>query len=199
MRTLSAILLPLLLWMSGCNASGGAVNHTISSWKRDVELYVTQQGHGDLNCLRDANVVDGRREFSAITPARGGTDVVGVLLGPRTVADRSWMFYLVGTVKQNTKLSAPLPHDTQVREMHLIAVSALDSGFTWAMSSQSAEATAQYLASQTSRAASSGAASRATVFPADGDSFSLQLASDVATATVQPSGATWTLKLPAKP
>jgi len=205
-RLLIALLLASVV-LTGCNAQGGAVNNTLASWKKDVEQYVTTQGHGDLNSLRDADVVDGRREFGAVTTASGGTDVTGVLLGRRTVANRDWMFYLVGVVKENSKLSAPLPHDTQVKEIHLVAVANDGGGFTWAMSqdNENTAAVKRYTAAQTHESESSARASGtpkrgpATLFPSDEDSFSLQIAGNIATATVQPSGATWTLALPAKP
>jgi hypothetical protein len=57
---------------------------------------------------------------------------------------------------------------------------------------------AQYLASQTARSQSAGGGTRQfTIFPADDDSFALEVSGNTAAATVHPSGATWTLALPA--
>jgi hypothetical protein len=88
-----------LILAAGC----GRVT-TIAEWQREVEQFVTIEGNGDLNVLRDTENASGRRIMAVHGSAnpKSSTDVVGVVLGPRQVDNRLAYVFLLATVSKGT-------------------------------------------------------------------------------------------------
>jgi len=110
--TLAGLLAATLL-AGGCASPSGRADFAI--WQTRFEEHVARTGHGDLNVLRVAapdspvpmfNVLGGAEPEDSI-------DHAGLLVGRRTAADRTWYFFLVGTIEA-----------WQIRAIRLVAVSA---------------------------------------------------------------------------
>ena len=97
-RTLALIALTAAL-SAGCSTTS-----TIPQWQKEVEDFVNIEGNGDLNALRDAHNASGRRIMAVHggeDPAKS-TDVVGIVLGPRTFDNRPAYVFLVGIIERGT-------------------------------------------------------------------------------------------------
>jgi hypothetical protein len=173
----------ILLFTTGCSTGGAHVD--TATWQRNVETYVTDVGRGDPVVLRDVRYKD-RPAFAQIGhPVPGeSTDVVGLLLGPRTVNARPSLVYLVATldrqVLQEMRLAVLQPITSQGRPTQ----------FKWILGNKDDAALKKYRDHQRRR---TGA--KTDTFPADADAFDLTVNPTAVTATEKASGATWTLPL----
>jgi hypothetical protein len=157
---------------------------TIPMWQRDVELYVRSEHAGDSVALRDVTLPDSRRGFAVIgdPSPHDATDVYGVLLGYRPVADHNWFIYLVGQVKQ-----------LEVADIRLAAVTFDGVKPMWRMTAADDPALQQYVHARNSAAATPFPPS--SPFPLPEDRFRLDVNGSVIAAVHEASSATWTLDL----
>jgi hypothetical protein len=190
---LTALLCPLLAWVTGCSTPGVSVS--LDTWKESVEQHVREVGMGDPVVLRDA-AYKGRPAFAQIghPVASEGTDAVGVLLGHRPILGRPSFIYLVGLV--------PKEHveDIRVAVLQPITSQGGETQFKWLMSPRNAESLRKYTAFRQElyrkRFPDGGSPPPAyTSFPAEEDAFDLAVAPDRVTVTHPPSAAQWNLSV----
>jgi hypothetical protein len=152
-----------------------------------VQAYVVDEGNGDLNSLRTANVDPGRpgfRIFSADN-VEESTDFAGVLVGVQQSPTRLWYVYVVGEVTKE-----------QLKGTRLAALSQTDGQFLWQMGQDDGVATAAYRQHHERGRAASGNPSQAILtFPNAGDQFELQNGGETITVRETSSGAQWTMSV----
>jgi len=186
---LSETFLPLtclLLLATGCSSSN------IQPWQKSVEAYVSSNG-GDADALRDVTLSDFQHGFAlngGLDP-RNSTDVRGVLLAHKTVADRPWFIYVVGVVK-----------DEKVDDLRVAALSMVNGSAVWSVSNHNSPALKLYRdwgwREWHQRASEkSPIPPQYTTFPREADVFDIVIQGTLAQVTHTPSGARWTCDLTA--
>jgi len=197
-----AIATAVILPTSGCTTPTA-----IESWQSSLERFVAEQGHGDLNVLRRADRPPSESDFGLIGATTAGfpfvaprrTDANGVLLGHRTIADRSWFVYLVGMVEyRGWFVNWALDH-SRVMDIRLIALSEREGEFTWMTSEPDAAALERYCGPQRERWRQSDpsradATDAPSVFPTDADEFQLTVEKDTVRVVDRHSDAVWRLE-----
>ncbi len=191
----------VLVSLLGALAGGCAAPDPLLRWQSALESYVRQHGNGDLSVLRTAG--DARSRY-APRPAlatfgendvprgfAGGQDVLGVLLGCRTVADRTWYVYLVAVCDQDATTTPGTPRGA-IRDIRLVAVRDERGTLDWRVSAPSDGALEIYRRSPA--VAPAGGTAR-MLFPRAVDVFRLHVDQQTLRASEQHSGASWTLML----
>ena len=171
---------------TGCTRQVG-----LSTWQDSVERYVRDQGDGDPASLRDVTLPDSRRGFAAIGDPNpeSSSDVYGVLLGHRELADRHWFIYLIGHVR-----------NLAVVDIRIAAVSFRQEDISWLMGANDSDQLANYCAfhqdEYTARFAPLAPPQSRSSFPQPGDVFDMAIDPPDVVVTHQGSGATWRLGIP---
>lgn len=194
-RFSATTLLLVPVWISGC-----ATQQPVEAWKIRVTRYISEQGNGDPNVLRDladARARDAVRpdrvmigEFGVKGPARGGTtpvyDVQGILIGHYRAADRFWFVFLVGVLRQQT--SGP----PVIEDVRLAAMTAIGRELRWVVSDPDDIATRRYI----SPSSTAPADPAYRIFPKATDLYRTVVQEDRVNVFEDRSGANWNLRLP---
>jgi hypothetical protein len=182
--TLALILSPLA---GGCTSK----HVTLPQWQKSVETYITKEGAGDPNILRDVTWHDTQHGFVVLGAPRAdeGTDARGALLGHRMADGKGWYVFLVGIVKQN-----------QVQDIRLAALSVNAGKYRWLISPKDDTAFQAYRQynDRLWRERFPGRAKpppEYATFPREEDDFELTVESNAFVAVHKASGARWTLPL----
>ena len=182
-----AILLAGLLITPGCGSSV-----SVSEWQSSLDQFAADYANDDLSFLREVDGASSQRTFSIIgasTPEKS-TDITGVLLGRRTIADRQWLIFLIGRVKAR-----------QVEDIRL-ALRTDDSGAPkWIVSHDNSDALRQYReqrdkAWRTLHPDRDSPPVHAFEFPAEEDLFQFDVNGREVIATHESSGARWVVNVP---
>jgi hypothetical protein len=181
----------LAIVLLSMNAIGCGTTVNMSTWQKDVERYVREDGRGDPNVLRDLTLDDHRHGFGVAgdEDPTHGTDAKGLLLGHKVVEGKPWYFYLVGIVKNR-----------KVEEIRLAALSAGSGNYQWLVSPKSNDALHMYRnfnegLGKTRFPGKKNAPVEYSSFPRS-DDFELTLDGTRANVVHKPSGAWWDLNLP---
>lgn len=192
-NTFPVVALAALWLQTGCSSGGTARGPvSISAWQARVQSYVTTQGNGDMNALRDADITPGQPGFRIFTQDRpeNSKDVAGVLVGVHMHAQRLWYVYLVGELDKEL-----------VTSLRLAAVSLDGAQFDWRVGEDvNGAGEAAYIAHREKqwRASHEGAGEiprNALGFPSDDDQLSLESSGGSVTVRDASSGAQWSLSL----
>ena len=184
-------IIALATMLVGCESS-----QPVTMFQSNLEQYVSKQGHGDLNVLRETPGASNqpRPTFGAI---HNSSEVQGVLLGTQQALGRAWYLYLVGTTR-----------DRDVTDIRMMAVSrnpaAPKEDYDWITGPGDRTATAQYRTARLEswRKSHPQAAKDngfEMTFPLPDDEFTLSSSGSIATAADDRSGAKWTLEFAEKP
>lgn len=181
-------------------AVGCASQQPIEAWQNRVARYISEQGNGDPNVLRD--LVDARArdtvrpervmigEFGVTGPTRGGMtpvyDVQGVLIGHHKAVDRYWFVFLVGVLRQQTS-GAPI-----IEDVRLTAMTAAGRELRWVVSDPDDIATRRYI----SPSSATPADPAFRIFPKGTDLYRTVVERDLIHVSEDRSGANWVLRLP---
>ncbi len=187
-RTLAATLASIAL--TACNSSGNRPA-SFNSWQTQMQAYVTNQGNGDMNALRDVRVAPGQAGFRAFSSDRPehSKDIVGVLVGVQQAQNRLWYVYVVGDVDRE-----------QVGTIRLAAVTQADGQYAWRVGDDLDNASAKYRARREQvwdqqHGGGSNSPRSALNFPSAEDQFSMSASGDMVTVRDSACGAEWTLSL----
>src|SRR5215207_1378992 len=120
-----SLLFPLVAALFLSFAGGCAKSVNFDTWRGGVKDYVRNHGGGDPTVLRELNASPAHRGYRMIGGNRPSesTDVVGVLVGNATIADRPWLIFLVGLVDKQ-----------QVEDIRVAALNVQNDRYTWRMS-----------------------------------------------------------------
>ena len=178
-------LLLLLCSMPGC--AGDPEPVSLSTWQQSVERYVWDQGNGDPNVLRDMSWDDVHKGFAVISdpqPARS-SDAIGLLLGHPRVGDTACFVFLIAVVTRQ-----------RLESLQPVALRVERGKFDWIVGSPDRAATESYRRWGARQPSGDAADPRGPPFPRPGDSFRLDVEKDELLITHQPTGTTWSLRLP---
>jgi hypothetical protein len=182
----TAFLVLMALSLGGCSSSV-----TVSEWQASLDQFAADYGHNDMSFLRETDDSSSRRAFTVIgtaTPEKS-TDITGVLLGRRTIADRQWLVFLIGRVKHR-----------EVEDIRL-ALRSDDAGEPkWLLSQSNADAFRQYRQHREAQWRAyhpnrEAAPIHALEFPAEDDVFSLDINQNQAAVVHESSGAQWNISV----
>lgn len=176
-------------------SSGCAMKNPVAVWQNHLDEYISEQGAGDPNVLRDTVDMHSRRNLRPARITFGGEFkgpgmpglranryVNGVLLGQREVDSRHWYFFLVGVRS---------PGDEKLEDIRLAGFTPYKAKLLWRVAPPDQEALERYLSSIEGNVKGS----RIVTFPSPLDKYSLGLSGHVVTATEERSGASWQLDL----
>jgi hypothetical protein len=186
----SLLFLGLMAAVAGCNTGSGSRPVSFPIWQGHVQGYVTDEGNGDMNTLRDVQIAAGRPGFRAFSNDRteDSTDFAGVLVGVAPEGSRLWYVYVVGEVAEQ-----------QVGSIRLAAVSQVNGQFQWRTGSDDPAASAAYRAHREKawrdKHGTAAIPQAALNFPAAEDQFTLQVSGGTVTVRETASGAQWKLSL----
>ena len=173
-------------WWIGCLAllctGCGGGHATIAQWQREVEQYVSLRGRGDPNVLRDL----ASTSSPPVLAVHGGedpaqsTDVLGLLLGQRTIGGRPTMVFLVASVVKG-----------EARDIR-IATLLGSSGdrLVWRISDPDSKALLVYRGRKPATAGREH-----PPWPARDDTFELSVSPGQIMVTERTSGARWSMPL----
>jgi hypothetical protein len=176
----------------GCNASFPR-QASLEIWQKEMERYVADRSAGDVNALRDVEVVPGRPGFRVYSHDRPeeSTDIAGVLVGVHAPGDRLWYVYVVGELDRE-----------EVTTIRLAALSQPGGRIIWRMGEDELGGANAYRVHRLnlwrSRRGDLGEPSpphSALSFPNPGDQFTMTIDGTVVTVREETSGANWTLDL----
>jgi hypothetical protein len=175
-------------------SSGCASSVSVPEWQASLEQFAADYANHDMSFLREDGPSSSRREFSIIgtaTPEKS-TDINGVVLGRRTIANRQWLVFLIGRVKHR-----------EVTDIQLALRSDDSHDPTWLYSRNNNDAVREYRANRENAWRSQhrdrkDAPLHAFEFPAEDDVFQLNVTENEAVAVHENSGASWRVKIPRK-
>ncbi len=191
-----AAALPFL--MGGC-----ATRSPMEAWQQQVSDYVSEQGHGDPNVLR--NLADARcrgserpgrlfiGELGVLTVQPSGAtatfDVHGVVLGHQKVRSQNWFVFLVGVVRQGS-LEPPI-----IEAVHVAAMSVDGEQHHWRVSEADAAMTRKYAVRTANGKDSTVPPPAQRVFPLPSDRYRLLVNGDVLHVHEDESASHWSCSL----
>jgi hypothetical protein len=187
-----ALVLACAIAFGGCNPGSGSRPVSLNIWQTQMQTYVRDQGNGDMNALRDVEIMPGQpgfRVFSNDRPEQS-KDIAGVLVGVLPRGSETWYVYVVGNLDRE-----------QVTSIHLAAVRSNSDQFQWVIGEDSQAGTTAYRA-QREKAWRAHQGDRepprsAFGFPNPEDQFSMLTTGDTITVRDATSGAAWTLTIAA--
>jgi hypothetical protein len=189
-RIALAILVSLILTAGGC-ASSSNRSVSVSAWQKNVENYVKVQGQGDPTVLRDVTLPDSRKGYAMLgNPiVKDSTDAVGLLLGAPRIDGKPAFVYLVGIVQKG-----------RTTDLRLAVLTFNYGGMKWTISPPNPQSLQAYLKYRVDewRAASPqrhDVPLQAESFPGPQDVFTLNAVGGQVTASHQPTGASWTVRI----
>jgi hypothetical protein len=175
----------------------------IEAWQQRLTDYTMNEGHGDINVLRESAELrspDSPRPAqirfdqtdlskSGLPPFGDRVDVNGVMVGQGPDTENPVYYFLVGVVSRPASGGA-----SKLEDIRLVACSLREGKHTWKTSGSQPEALRRYVGPDAGRANHSpGRVSQ--IFPRDNDDFRLDVQGGVARATETRSGASWQLPL----
>lgn len=172
---------------------GCAQQPTLSRWQAEVDHYIQEQANGDPASLRDRAMDQGSWpsfELIGHSYPEKSTDVRGLLVGHQVIAGQPTMIFLVGTVKHQ-----------QLQSLRIAALVGPATQRKWHLGQNTAAATEQYLASRSPQASAGDAGSSPGEsgsylgWPADNDTYELEVNGQHITIREARSGAQWSLAL----
>lgn len=189
MKKLLGICSALAIIVSGAGCASKHVS--LESWRTSLEQYAVNHASGDLHFLRDDAGAASRPRFAVIgadSPDES-TDIVGVLLGRRTIQGRDWLVFLVGTLKSQS-----------IEDVRVALLADAPEPYRWEISQPDPAALQVYRQSKETawRALHPNRNEPprlAMTFPADEDVYRLEVAGNTISITEEHSRAKWTLVL----
>ena len=180
------------------------------AWQSSLERYVTRQGNGDLNVLRQLAGNPSEADFSLLGAGSGGfplfapkrTDAHGELLGRREMLGHDWFVFLLGMVEYRGKVVDWPLDEPRLTDLRLIAVTSANGKFQWLAAPPDPGALSQYCRPQLeawrrSDPSRAEAATSPTRFPTPADILRLSSDENGITAVDEHAGARWTLPVEA--
>ena len=187
--TIAATLAGIL--MTGCGGGSGNRPASFNAWQTQMQAYVSNQGNGDMNTLRDVHVTPGQPGFRALSNDRPehSKDIAGVLVGVQQAQDRLWYVYVVGEVDKE-----------QVGTIRLAAIAQANGQYVWRVGNDEANASDAYRAHREKiwreqHGDDSKPPRDALNFPSANDQFTMTSSGDVVSVRESASGAQWTLNI----
>ena len=201
------LTLTLTLGATGCAGS----TQSIRAWQSSVQTYISEQGNGDLNALRNVADRPSQRQFRLLRAQRGGvpvvlpthTDVRAVLLGHRSIDGRKWFVFLVGTLHYDGRFeNIPLDHP-QLRDIRVVVLTSDRGKLKWVVGRENSAALDRYYQhkQETWRWRYPGSDDDDMIlsgFPAVQDNFKLSIFGNGVNIVDEPSGALWALAIPSR-
>jgi hypothetical protein len=197
-------------WSALVAAGGCSGDAAIRAWQRSLEEYVTDQGNGDPNVLRAVAEDPSASDFGLIGARSSGvlfvfparTDVAGLLIGHRRLADRAWFIYVVGAVKYRGTLSNFPLDDEELRDLRPAAFSAHGGRYEWRLGERDEEAMRLYCRPQLeawrrSDPSRENASEAPTTFPTPADDWRVETTDETISVTDAHSGVSWSIPIPA--
>jgi hypothetical protein len=196
-------------WCALVAAGGCSGDAALRAWQRSLEEYVTDHGNGDPNVLRAIAEDPSESDFGLIGARSSGvlfvfparTDVAGLLIGHRRVADRAWYIYMVGAVKYHGSFSNFPLDDEELRDLRPAAFSAQGGRYEWALGERDEEAMRLYRRPQLeawrrSDPSRKNASEAPMTFPTPADDWRIETTGETIRVTDDHSGASWSLPIP---
>jgi len=182
---LNFIILALII--TGCAAKSPLV-----IWQDNITEYISKQGNGDPNVLRDTVDMHARKIERPARITFGGllsdpndplfskkVTVNGVLLGIKEIESRYWFLFLVGISDNDTLM---------IKDVRLTGFTSEQNKLFWQSAGQDRNAVDQYLSAFPERY-------KDIVFPSPVDVFELDVSGHSVIVKENRSGAVWKLNM----